>query len=82
MAMSAHAHGFAYEANQRIACGDRTRIGARMTRAAGTVDLARSYASQADPWPFFAPDRPVTIPHGNRRACEGFTCGDSCQKKE
>jgi hypothetical protein len=53
-----------------------------MTSAAGTINLTRSNASQADPWTFLTPDRSIAIPHCNRRAGEGFTCGYRCQKEE
>jgi hypothetical protein len=82
MAMRANSGGLAHETNQRVTSVCGARDGAGMTCAAGTIDLTSCNASQPDPWPLVAPNRPITIPYSYWRAGKGLTSGYSCQKKE
>jgi hypothetical protein len=72
----------AQKPDQSVASFERTGLGTWVASTAGPVNLACRNTGKPDPWPFIAPDWPVTIPHRYRRAGEGFTCGNSSQKKE
>ena len=76
MAFARTAARSAEKSYQRVACRSAGRAWARMSDLARLVDLARSDTRQPDPRPLLAPDRPVAIPHANRRACEGGASGN------
>lgn len=59
-------------------------VGAWLVGVAGSVDLARGYACQTDARAFGAPDRAISVPHGNRCAAEARPGrnNNSCSEKK
>lgn len=70
------AAGATKQIHERIARRDGGSPGARMPLAARPVHLARNNPAEAHPGAFRAPYRPISVPHGDRRAGEGRSGDD------
>jgi len=82
MPMRANPCWRAHKLHQRIPSSLCAGVRARMTGRAHSVHLPRGNACKPDARPFFAPDRPVTVPNLGWRADECVTLRDGRQEHE
>ena len=66
------------QTHERSPLFNRRGVGAWLIGVAGSVDLACCYACQTDARPFGAPDRAISVPHGNRCAAEARPGRNNC----
>lgn len=66
----------AEESDQRVPCGRSVRGRTRVAGAAGAVPFPRRYPGKPDPGTLLAPNRPITVPHGDWRTRKGLSARD------
>lgn len=76
------AAGSTEEAHQSVARIGGIDVRARLSWLAGTVHLASGDAGNSHPRTFGAPDRPIAIPDGDRRAGEAGPAATICNSDD